>query len=787
MGEEFTWGETTATDENGQALSAKGLRFRTLFESLPFGMVLIDEDGTFKYINPKFKELFGYDLMDVPNGRNWFRKAYPDLAYRRQVIAAWLDDLKGSNPGERRPREFFVTCKDGRQKICQLISVLFDTRENLLVCLDITEQRRAEQALRESEEKYSAVVNQAKDGVVLIQDNIIQFVNKASADTVGYTVDEMQNTPYINYVAPESRAMVAARVEARLAGEEVPEVYEARILHKDGTVIDAELSANVIQYAGKRTDVGIIRNITERKRAEEMIGTQHDLILALSAPQTLEEGLRLCINAALRISKMDCGGVYLIDGTTGALKLVFHQGLSPEFGKAVSHYDADSDNARLVMAGKAVYSEFAALGVPLDEVQAKENLGAIAVLPVHHNGRVVGSLHVASHTLREVPTFCRVTLESIAGQIGSSIVRLNMEEALRKSEERFRHSMEATSDGLWDWVISTDGGYFSPGCYRMLGYKPNAFPMTGREWLNRMHPEDRERTLRANRACIKNRQDSFESEFRMKTKNGDWKWILGRGKAVSRDAEGRALRMIGTHVDITERKLASERLRNSREQLRALSARLQNIREEERTLMAREIHDELGQSLTALKMDLSWLAKRFSKDQKTWLEKAKSMSGLIDSTIRSVRRIATQLRPGILDDLGLTAAIEWQGQEFQERTGIACIVRSSQEHFDLDEVSTTAIFRIFQETLTNVARHSKASRVNVSLCERQGRVILKVQDDGRGVTASKLSSPKSLGLLGMKERALLLGGELKINGVRRKGTTVTVCIPMKRSHSVETL
>lgn len=230
--------------------------------------------------------------------------------------------------------------------------------------------------------------------------------------------------------------------------------------------------------------------------------------------------------------------------------------------------------------------------------------------------------------------------------------------------------------------------------------------------------------------------------------------------------------------DITERKQAEDKLKSSLVEVRALAAHLQSVREEESIRIARAIHDELGQALTGLKMDLSWFASRLSKDQKPLLEKTKSMSTLIDTTIQGVREIATELRPGVLDDLGLAAAIEWQAREFQTRTGIRCEVTLPAEDIPLDPARSTAVFRIFQETLTNVARHANATGVNASLKEEAGNLILEARDDGRGISTSEISTPKSLGLLGMRERALLFGGEVEIRGAPGVGTTVTVRIPL---------
>ena len=178
--------------------------------------------------------------------------------------------------------------------------------------------------------------------------------------------------------------------------------------------------------------------------------------------------------------------------------------------------------------------------------------------------------------------------------------------------------------------------------------------------------------------------------------------------------------------------------------------------------MAREIHDELGQELTGLKMDLSWLVKRLSKNQKSLISKTESMLKLVDSIIQTVRRISSELRPGVLDDLGLIAAIEWQAQDFENRTGITCDFSSSVEEIDLDRDRSTAVFRIFQETLTNVSRHANATRVKISLEESADSLILRIEDNGKGIKESEVSHPKSLGLLGMRERVLVFGGKVKI-------------------------
>ena len=228
-----------------------------------------------------------------------------------------------------------------------------------------------------------------------------------------------------------------------------------------------------------------------------------------------------------------------------------------------------------------------------------------------------------------------------------------------------------------------------------------------------------------------------------------------------------------------ERDRAEREIRNSRERLRNLSAHLQSVREEERTRMAREIHDELGQSLTALKMDVSWLNRRFLKEDTAFKSKLASMEEVIDQTIETVQKLSGELRPGLLDDLGLAAAIEWQAEEFQNRTGIECEVSLSPEETVLNRDQSTTMFRIFQETLTNIIRHARATKVEVRLEEENGSIVLEVTDNGRGITDPEISDPKSFGLIGMRERVEFLDGEVTIVGSPGKGTRIRVTLPLK--------
>ncbi len=232
--------------------------------------------------------------------------------------------------------------------------------------------------------------------------------------------------------------------------------------------------------------------------------------------------------------------------------------------------------------------------------------------------------------------------------------------------------------------------------------------------------------------------------------------------------------------EVAERKEAQRQLEESQARLRRLSAHLQAAREEERIRIAREIHDELGQALAGLKMDVAWLQRSRNRPASAVDPKLEDMSALIDATVQAVRRISAELRPSLLDDLGLAAAIEWQLDEFRERTGLECVFTSNLKNTVLDADHATALFRVFQEALTNVVRHAKATQVTVNLDEDPDSLTLHIRDNGRGISEEELRQAKSFGLLGMRERVYFLEGEIDIRGAPAQGTIVTVRIPLKK-------
>jgi signal transduction histidine kinase len=236
---------------------------------------------------------------------------------------------------------------------------------------------------------------------------------------------------------------------------------------------------------------------------------------------------------------------------------------------------------------------------------------------------------------------------------------------------------------------------------------------------------------------------------------------------------------LGIQRDITDRHLAAAEVSRSREELRVLAAHLETVREEERTRIARELHDELGQAVTALKLDLAWLEHRLPRHSSSGLgTRTHDLLGRLDDMMVSVRRIITELRPSVLDELGLADAIEWQAQEFATRTGLTLELNVEIQGGVVPDPVASAVFRMLQEALNNAARHARARRVTVSLRQDPRSLALDVIDDGRGITESELRGRRSLGLLGLRERAIACGGTVEIRGETGSGTTVSLRLPL---------
>ncbi len=367
---------------------------------------------------------------------------------------------------------------------------------------------------------------------------------------------------------------------------------------------------------------------------------------------------------------------------------------------------------------------------------------------------------------------------------------------VRRAEIKYRSLVEQMSMITYITTLDKSIGtlYVSPQIEAVLGYTPEEWLADPGLWVQLLHPEDRDRVLAEVQKSLQSTDGVlFQLEYRIFTRSGAMLWLYDEAISVKNELNEPDF-LQGIMYDVTERKRFEEELKSSHERMRELAGHIEAAREEERTRIARDIHDELGQVLTCLKIDLAWMDKKLHAKGQTarpalLLKKIAAMQDTINSTVQMVRKISTGLRPVILDHFGLSAAIEWQASEFQSLTGIQCQFSTTAETPDLplDEKAASAIFRIFQELLTNITRHAKASEVTISLGKGRSMLNLEVQDNGRGITERESLQANSFGLLGVRERVALLGGRFDIKGIAGKGTTVTVRIPFSRINIAQPL
>lgn len=350
----------------------------------------------------------------------------------------------------------------------------------------------------------------------------------------------------------------------------------------------------------------------------------------------------------------------------------------------------------------------------------------------------------------------------------------------RELHEQFVGFFESSTDGmgvadLHGKILDLNSSY-----RRLLGYTKEE--LLGRTYFS-LTPAEYGPQQHRNLARMRKVGEPVEYEKEFFRKDGSRVPVLVTAFPLRR-AEGVIIGLGAIIKDITERKRAEEELKRSRQELRELAARLLRVREEEAKRIARELHDELGQTLTGLKLDAGWLGRRLA-GLKLGLETAplsdrlRVMAETIDKIIPKVRQLCSDLRPGVLDNLGLVAALEWQAGDFEARSGIKCRMKLPRTEVRLSGEAKTAIFRVFQETLTNVARHAGASVVSVCLKRRGATLLFTVHDNGRGMPASALSKRGRLGLLGIRERLFALKGTVDFVSGKTGGTTVTVTVPLK--------
>ena len=717
-------------------------------------------DGTFTFVNQVYCRFFG-KAKDTLIGNKWQPGALPeDLPH----IESLLKTLSPSNPVVTIENRVYSA--SGRVHWMQFVNRGFFDSEGTLteiqsVGRDITERKLAEEGLHKSQLLLREIETIGNIGGWEFN---IDSLNQTWTDGV-YRIHEVDKTfdptvkSGIPFYAPEARPVIEAAVQRAI---ESGEPFDVEL-----PFITAKGHRRWVRAIGKasledRRVYGFFQDVTDRRSAEE----------------------------ALRRSQVELAAIY---DNAPILMCVL-------------------DASRQVIYANKALVEF--VGRPVDEIKKERACGVIgclralddpqgcghgpycagcnvrlAMMDALETGRSHHGLEYRATTMYEGKPRHLIFLASVAPIelaekpnlllcLQDITERQRIEEELRSVEESYHLLVDTSMDAVF--MTSLDGKILSanPAACQMIGLSEPELIRRGRSAVvDASDPilhralEERARTgrFRGELTCLRADGSKFPAET---------------SSAVFRDRKG-GVRSSVIIRDISERRQLEKELKASHEQLRALTVHLQTAIEEERAHIAREIHDVLTHDLIRLKFDLVWLNRQLAKTEKTiepeaLLDRVTQMVKLTDTSIQHAQELATRLRPAVLDSLGLCSAVEWQTQDFQQRSGIRCCAIVPAEEIPLNPDVATAAFRILQESLTNVARHANASRVDVLLKSEADQIILRVQDNGRGIPAGKLENPLSFGLSSMRERALLQGGQLEIRSLQESGTVIEARFPHLR-------
>jgi PAS domain S-box-containing protein len=719
-------------------------RLRRLFEQASDGIFIISPDNRYLAANTRGLEMLGYteqELMQMGVAEVLVADERERLDIEPVLMMA----------GEPHLAEWEHLRKDGTTFVGEVSARKLNDESYLAIVRDLTDRRRVEAALRESEARLNEAQRNAligswrylPDGTLIWSDQMYELFKlprdvPPTHEAVMAVVHPEDQT--VNFDLPFQHALKSAALNFK---------SEYRVIWPDGQVRTFYSHGKIHrQVPGQLIEaVGTVQDVTERKRAEDELGKNQQLLQAIVD------------NSPAHIYVKDLEGRFLL----------VNRGLAELFNRSKEEISAKNTHDLVAKEDADLHRandlEVLRSGKPVVREESNQESDGV-------------------HTYYSVkfPLIGEDLKPYALGGISTDITEKKRAEEAVLREKHFSDTAIDALPGIF--YLYDEKGHFlrwNKNFEQVSGYSAAEIAL--------MHPldffagEEKELLQRRIGEVFFEGESSVEASF--VGKDGTATPFFFTGKRIVLDQRPC---LIGVGIDITERKQADQQILQSREQLRALTAHLQDIREEERTRIAREVHDVLGQLLTALKIDIRMFAKKLSdyetaEGRLNLTKRINTMQELTDEVIKTVQQISSELRPGVLDSLGLVAAVEWQARDFEKRTDIACLCDLPASAIEISPEQATALFRIFQEILTNVARHAAATQVNIKLCCNNDEVVLLVSDNGRGITQEQLTDAASLGLLGMQERARLLGGALSVTAEPGVGTEVEARLPIEAKNT----
>lgn len=760
-----------------EEMRASEERYRALFENSLEAILLMSPDGSVQAANPAACRMLGRTEEEIVQAG---REGVVDTTEPKLMDLLAERSRTGTAHGE-----LTMLRRDGTLFPAEISTAIYQdsngTERTSMMVRDITERKRAEEALRESETRWRSLAESSPDHVLTLGTDLnIQYANFASP---GLTVEDLIGTPLYAYVEDERQDEIKVILEGVLETRQAAR-YETSYPIPEGGTMYYESHVTPRQVAGQVVGLTLVaRDITERKRVEEALRESEHKFSVLFEKAVF----------AASLSRLADG--VLVD-VNEAFETAFGHTRREAVGKTTLELGINPDaegRARILAALQERGS------VRNQELTLHTKSGKARVFSVNMDLVDIGDEQYILNMAQDVTERKRAE-EETKQRARELATLLEVSQALTATLD-LDTVLQTSIDGAIDLLKVGSGAiYLLDGETLVLRAATPPLPTQFPEELRRApladHPNIRQAITTGWPVVVADTDtadltvaERAVSESRglrsvvyvplLSTGQAVGVWILasvGERRAFS-EAEIDLSRTLGAQAASA---LANARLfeqvRAGGERLHALARHLQDAQEEERARVARELHDEFGQALTVLKIDLSRLIARLPDGDETLKQHAQEMTALIDQTVDAVRNVATRLRPGLLDRLGLAAAIEWQAEEVAGRTGLRIDLDLKGGGRDLDPDLATAVFRIFQEALTNVVRHAAANRVCVIL-RAEDEILLQVQDNGRGIAPRQIGGSRSWGLAGMRERARAWGGRLEFEGAPGQGTTLTLRLP----------
>ena len=778
--------------------SVVSLKFNKIFYNNP-SLMAITNKGLFVEVNKKFLTITGFAEQEV------IGKSSEDLNLfvkpEKQKMAAYELENNGyvSNFGLQ------IRTKSGK-----IVDGLFSGEiiENqgdrfiLTVMSDITKLRQTEDELYLKEQQFRILFEAAGEGIIVVQDKKIKYLNPTMLQMTGFTEYELMSRPFLKFIHHDDRDFVEDNYFKSLTGENVPSRYQFRTFHRDRHFFWIEMNSVKIEWEGQPATMNFLIDVTERKRVEGNRETQFTFLTALNK---IAETIISDNDAELILKNTN-----RIIGETLNLDRTLIYDISFEKNRITSLCEWLNHDHPDIAPTKGDYSSLDLFLNPLSEIRktqkyltsysenvnkhfSKDNSSKIL-----HTDLNIRSLiwfpFAFSQSGYYLLTLNQILwqrqwkqdeidfLESVARQVSIALIKIELLEkrrlteiALRESENNLAEAQQIAHIGSWELDDINHELRWSDETFRIFGYAPRTVKPTIDLFTQSIHPKDRTNISKAITQCWESHLPLSE-DHRLVLPNGKERFVHEQAE-IRYNTDGLPVKWVGTVQDITDKKKAEKELNKSVEQLRLLTQHIETVREQERIGISRELHDDLGQALTAVKIDLG-LIRHYVSEEEAHIRLSK-VSDLVSETIKTVQRLTSQLRPEIINDLGLEAAIEWYIKEFERRLGIG-VKLNMDITLNISTDASLQIFRIIQESLTNIARHSKAGSTDITFIQTDKHINLTISDDGRGIPDYEIKSNKSFGILSMKERCISLGGHFSIGNGKERGTVINLMLPLKK-------